>query len=368
MTALSASATIVATAAQELLRDTASRRLDGELVRARAGLSHDLVDAPGGILPLAAFTSLLEIAAQETGNSVLGLELGRDFRAASLGPLAQLLESAQTLGSGLERFTRHFASVQTGTRTALETDGQTARLVYVIDDPAIRFRAQDAAFTLAMEVAMLRGLLGAEWRPAGIEFVHRADADREAYRQSFGCPVLFGSHENAVTFPARDLQTPLPAANRALNARLEVEIAETIRNRVQSADLLRDVEAWMLTSLCRSAEADIAIVAGDFGISVRSLQRSLADYGTSFVGIRNRVRSHLAQCMLRETDLPVTAIALHLGYSEASAFTRGFKTIVGSSPITFRRMTRRPDRRGPVPLAARSERSAIRDGGLVPRT
>ena len=362
MTAASASATIVATAARELLRDTGRRRLDSELVRARAGLSHALVDAPQGTLPLAAFTSLLEIAAEETGNSVLGLELGRDFPVSSLGPLATMLQSAPTLGVGLEMFTRHFKVIQTGTRTALETDGATARLIYVIDDPAVRFRAQDAAFTLAMEVAMLRGLLGAQWRPAMVEFVHRAEEDVEAYRRHFGCPIVFGSHENALTLLASDLRTRLPAANRALNARLVAQIVDATGVRVHASNLLRDVEAWMSTSICRSAEADISIVARDFGISVRSLQRALADHGTSFLDIRNRVRSHLAKCMLRETDLPVTSIALHLGYSEASAFTRGFKATVGSSPITFRRMTRRQDRRGAVPSAVRQDSIVLRDG------
>ena len=61
-------------------------------------------------------------------------------------------------------------------------------------------------------------------------------------------------------------------------------------------------------------------------MSVRSFQRKLATYNLSYLDIRNRVRSHVARCMLAETSIPVTSVALHLGYSETSAFSRGFRS------------------------------------------
>jgi AraC-like DNA-binding protein len=79
------------------------------------------------------------------------------------------------------------------------------------------------------------------------------------------------------------------------------------------------------------------VVAGDFGMSIRSFQRKLADHGINYLDIRNRVRSHIAKCMLVETSIPVTSIALQLGYSETSAFSRGFKTQVGETPAEFRK-------------------------------
>jgi AraC-like DNA-binding protein len=102
-------------------------------------------------------------------------------------------------------------------------------------------------------------------------------------------------------------------------------------------DLVRGIEAWIAASLCRSAATDIEVVAGDFGMSIRSFQRKLADHGIHYLDIRNRVRSHIAKCMLVETSIPVTSIALQLGYSETSAFSRGFKIQVGETPAEFRK-------------------------------
>ena len=58
--------------------------------------------------------------------------------------------------------------------------------------------------------------------------------------------------------------------------------------------------------------------------------------GVAFADLRNRVRLRLARAMLTETRMPVTQIALHLGYSETSAFTRAFKAMTGRSPAAFR--------------------------------
>ena len=41
---------------------------------------------------------------------------------------------------------------------------------------------------------------------------------------------------------------------------------------------------------------------------------------------------------LRETDDPISKIALDCGYAEQSSFTRQFKQTVGISPARYRRM------------------------------
>ena len=70
---------------------------------------------------------------------------------------------------------------------------------------------------------------------------------------------------------------------------------------------------------------------------IHEKNRRLADHGINYFEIRNRVRSHIAKCMLVETSIPVTSIALQLGYSETSAFSRGFKIQVGETPAEFRK-------------------------------
>lgn len=334
---MSASGTITAGAVQELLSALVKRRPESAGINARAGIPRAVLDNPSEMLPLAAFTSMLEAAAYESGNRTLGLELGREFKLSALGPINALMQSAETVGDALRSFSRFFESIQTSTRSVLSVNNGTARLVYSIQDPAIRFREQDAGFTLAIEYSMLASFLGPAWQASSVEFEHSAGDDLPFYQQHFACPLQFGRCENALLFPARFLEVSLKEADRNLHARLEADLTASIRHRSMQFDLVRGIEAWIAASLCRSVATDIEEVAGDFGMSTRSFQRRLADHGVSYLDIRNRVRSHIAKCMLAETSVPVTSIALQLGYSETSAFSRGFKLQVGETPAEFRK-------------------------------
>jgi AraC-like DNA-binding protein len=334
---MSSSSTIRMTAASEFLNAANRRRPEYREFSARAGVSRDSLREPSGILPLATFTSMLEAAAYETGNSTLGLELGKEFRTSALGPIMRLLETAPTLGEALEKFTRYFASIQTNTRSALHVSDGVARLVYSIADPAVRFRTQDAAFTLAIEYSMLGNLLGPAWKAVGIDFEHSVGKDLPFYQEHFACPLRFGRSENALSFSARLLDAPMRAMDENLHARIESDLADATRCQTAKLDLIESVEAWMTASLCRTVSTDIEIAAGDFGMSARTFQRVLADHGVNYLAIRNKVRSHIAKCLLAETSLPVTSIALQLGYSETSAFSRGFKHHVGETPAEFRK-------------------------------
>jgi Arabinose-binding domain of AraC transcription regulator, N-term len=92
------------------------------------------------------------------GNSALGLELGSEFSPSAMGPIVRLMQSARTLGDALEKYSLYYGTVQSDTRRGLSVSDGTARLVYSISDPAIRIRAQDADFTIAVEFSMLASL------------------------------------------------------------------------------------------------------------------------------------------------------------------------------------------------------------------
>ena len=64
----------------------------------------------------------------------------------------------------------------------------------------------------------------------------------------------------------------------------------------------------------------------------RGLRREGLDDRT-LLDMAKRIR---AQSLLIETTLPVTEIALALGYSDHGNFSRAFKRLVGVAPAAFR--------------------------------
>ena len=77
-------------------------------------------------------------------------------------------------------------------------------------------------------------------------------------------------------------------------------------------------------------------VAQEMGCSPRTLQRQLADYQYSYQVLLDAVREQLGCRYLKEGGLTFVEIAMLLGYSEQSAFSRAFKSWTGKTPRQYR--------------------------------
>lgn len=73
------------------------------------------------------------------------------------------------------------------------------------------------------------------------------------------------------------------------------------------------------------------------GMSERTLQRKLGELATTFQAEVIEARLHLAKKLLAETDRPVTAIALDVGFSSLQHFSAAFRKREGCAPSEFRK-------------------------------
>ena len=71
-------------------------------------------------------------------------------------------------------------------------------------------------------------------------------------------------------------------------------------------------------------------------MSVRTLQRKLAEAGSSFQQVLDGARYALAQDYLRQRELSLVDIAFLLGFQEQSAFTHAFREWSGMNPSSWR--------------------------------
>ena len=79
--------------------------------------------------------------------------------------------------------------------------------------------------------------------------------------------------------------------------------------------------------------------AKEMGISERTLQRRLAEEGSSFSKVLDELRRDLADEFLVDRNLAVSEVAFLLGYSEPSTFYRAFRRWHDVSPREFRAAT-----------------------------
>jgi AraC-like DNA-binding protein len=72
------------------------------------------------------------------------------------------------------------------------------------------------------------------------------------------------------------------------------------------------------------------------GMSERTLQRRLAEEGTSFQRLLDDTRRELAQHYLGQSNISLTDITYLLGFSDQSSFFRAARRWFGNSPRDYR--------------------------------
>lgn len=82
--------------------------------------------------------------------------------------------------------------------------------------------------------------------------------------------------------------------------------------------------------------APIEVVAARLRTRPRRLRQDLAQEGESFQDIRTRLRGELAGAYLLASDMPISAIAALLGFSEPGSFSRHFIAWAGVAPSAYR--------------------------------
>jgi AraC-like DNA-binding protein len=122
---------------------------------------------------------------------------------------------------------------------------------------------------------------------------------------------------------------------------LDGEIESALAELRGTPPLVGQLRALLRAGL---AHPDEEALAGALGLSVRTLQRRLAEAGTSFQKEVQTARVEEAKRRLIESGDAVTVIALELGFASSQHFSRQFRQATGQSPSEWRDATVRSDR------------------------
>ncbi len=101
---------------------------------------------------------------------------------------------------------------------------------------------------------------------------------------------------------------------------------------------------------------NVRMTAAFAGLSVRTLQRRLAQAGVSHDLLVAQARFATAAAVLKQTNAKILDLALDLGYSDHANFTRAFQRWAGCSPRQYRLRSRAA--KGVVNPFATEERAA----------
>ncbi|MCP4941920.1 MAG: helix-turn-helix transcriptional regulator [Planctomycetaceae bacterium] len=91
-----------------------------------------------------------------------------------------------------------------------------------------------------------------------------------------------------------------------------------------------------MIELLPSGRTQIEDVARELALSKRSLQRRLAEEGTTWLEVLNGARERLARHYLKTTGLGVSEISFLLGFDDPNSLFRAFQRWTGSTPEAWR--------------------------------
>jgi len=183
---------------------------------------------------------------------------------------------------------------------------------------------------------MVQVIAGRPLYPTKINFINPQPADLSPYQDFFHCPVTFGGIRTIVEFPAEYLNITLEKKDTMLLDLLEGH-AQTLLNTLPKDEFKDRLKQLFAEMLKKQEIPTLEEVAGRMHTSVRTLQRRLNEHEIKFQELLADVKLDLFNQYIKDESLTLFDIALLLGYSEQSAFTRAVKRWTGKLPKSFRK-------------------------------
>jgi AraC-like DNA-binding protein len=279
---------------------------------------------------------ILELAAQELQDELLGFHLARNFDLREIGLVYYVIASSERLSDALLNGKRYCAIANQGVRLQVRLDDRTLAVVLDYVDIDRQSDRHQIEFWLVAMVRICRQVTDTRLAPRHLRIRHRRDEVPAEFRSFFGCDVEFGADSDEIIFPASVASLPIVGGDNHLNDLLRRYAEAALADCPQERATHRSAVEGVLPQLLPHARANVTNVAKELAMSRRTLSRKLGDEGAGFAEILEETRAALAKRYLAERDLQVTEIAWLLGYHEISSFTQAFKRWNGMTPSQFR--------------------------------
>jgi len=299
-----------------------------------AGISHYALLDPDTRIPLEALGRLLETSARVAGVEGFGLRMAETRQLAHLGALAFALREEPTLRGALESMARHMRVHNEGLATRIE---EVEGLV-IIREELLGVRVpgsarQSVELAVGVLYRMLHLFLGPSWRPRSICFTHAAPANGTTHTRIFGMPLLFNQDFDGIVCRASDLEAPLPTYDPIMAQQVK-QYLDTMLAQTNSSML--DKVRQLVVTMLPSGNCSVDSVAQHLGVDRRTVHQRLSVYRENYSTVLNATRVDLVRRYIENRERPLSEVAMLLGFSSLSAFSRWFSGQFGCSVSKWR--------------------------------
>lgn len=282
-----------------------------------------------GSFPIERWIDLLARAAAHLNDPLLGLKLGQTITPRHLGVLGYVIQASENLAAVIRRLEQYQRLIYDVTPMIQRYRANYVELVWDKDHGMPGALVDETAITCLVQ--FYRSLTRTPLNPLLVQFLNPAPQDLKPYEDYFGCPVLFDQSETVVRFGIEALVIPIKTADPSMAALMERQANQLLEQLPIEDDYVVQIRQ-AIARLLHDGEPDIKKVAALLHTTPRTIQRKLNGLSTSFSRELEIVRRQMAETYLSDSRLSIAEIALLLGYSEHSAFSRRYKIWTGMTP------------------------------------
>jgi len=297
---------------------------------AEVGLSSAQLRHPNNYISYSLMAELLELSSRRLGEACFGLLMSQHQNSSVLGDLNISVFRQPTVREAIEEANRILYLHARGVYLDLETQGENCQLALTIAVKSSLGLDQ----TLQLSVGQLANFISEllQLDSPGFPVMLRQPApvmDSSHVDSALLSRVRFNSSFDGLRFASAWLNRRPNFDEESLREHLRQYLA-TLQERYP--DNLRDQAKEIMGQLLSTGECSLEKIASTLDMQPRVLQLRLQEAGTNYGELLRETRLEMAEQHLRHRSLSVTDLALKLGYSETSIFSRSFKKWTGYSP------------------------------------
>lgn len=297
------------------------------------GLTLPMLASPDVRVPLTAVIGVLERASQLSGREDLGLRLAAERHISNLGATGMLMLLRPTLREALQGVIDRRQVLNDGLLMRLEEANGIAVLSFdLMSEQRHQGLRQSVELIAGVLVRLLRLFLDVDWMPRRVLLRHPPPLDMGLHVRVLGPCVEFGSAFNGLVMSSAELNQPIASCDPSM-AEHVIRYALPRQHDGKMSDQVRQ----LLFTLLPSGQVSIDHVARHMGLHRRTLQRRLEEEGAVFKPILQSLRAELAQRYVSQSQRSLGDVAMLLGFSCPSAFSRWYRGHFGETAALIRR-------------------------------
>ncbi len=268
----------------------------------------------------------------------LGFLAGRAASLSTLHPeLQRAVIGAPTGFARIEALSNHVHQENSAVKIDIRREGAELRVVCQVlgfqNSPCVGLAEWKVIGGI---IDIVRSAAGPEWCPGEITFVSRgrpSDAALEAYGNT---RILTGQRYCSILVAAADIaRTCIDRRSSSDDVNDPLMPPQTTSGPGDAWDFVTALRALIRPYLSQG-HPHLSLVAEIVGMSERTLQRRLAQSGSTYSEIVQEARFSIASDLLADSDLNIADIAFAAGYENAPHFSRAFKRLTGMTPRDYR--------------------------------